>query len=219
MEPEPDEALGIAELAERADVTPRTVRYYVSEGLLPPPGGAGQQRVYNTGHLLRLKAIKRLKDLFLPLGEIRRRLAELSPADLEALAEAPPEPAPESALDYITAALSVSQPQREPPVSPNPTPVAPAPQAPWPAGRARQAAVSGALPTPTPPAAGAAPGSTWQRVTLAPGVELHYQPTGDPARDAAIARLITEGATLLSTLPPAPGTPDDGPGPARRVDR
>src|SRR5438045_3652795 len=35
--------LTIAELAARAGVTPRTIRYYVAEGLLPPPGGRGQR--------------------------------------------------------------------------------------------------------------------------------------------------------------------------------
>lgn len=232
MANEQDNALGIAELAERAEVTPRTVRYYVSEGLLPPPGGAGQQRVYNTGHLLRLKAIKRLKERFLPLGEIRQRLASASPAEVEALAEALA-PAPSSALDYINAALSASQSLREPPsryAAPNPSPVAPAgpapwptvpaqqaprpatptQPAPWPAARAPQTGKPQALSTSTPaPAAASAPaGTAWQRVTLAPDVELHYQPTGDPARDAAIARLVAEATTLLSTSSPQPSTQD-----------
>ncbi|MDP9381147.1 MAG: MerR family DNA-binding transcriptional regulator [Chloroflexota bacterium] len=40
MRNESVEVMGISELAERAGVSLRTVRYYVSEGLLPPPGGA-----------------------------------------------------------------------------------------------------------------------------------------------------------------------------------
>ena len=67
--------------------------------------------------------------------------------------------------------------------------------------------------TPTPNAAIAPSGTAWQRVTLAPGVELHYQPTGDPACDAAIARLIAEATTLFSTLPSAPSASDDETGP------
>src|SRR5919198_989441 len=102
---EPSERLGIGALAERAGVTPRTVRYYVAEGLLPPPGGTGQQRVYTHEHLLRLKAIRRLKEAYLPLGEIRHRLAGLSPGELQRLAEASPPP-PGSALEYITAVLA-----------------------------------------------------------------------------------------------------------------
>src|SRR5438552_7439052 len=104
MDAEPDEGstgLGIAELAQLADVTPRTVRYYVAEGLLPPPGGAGQQRLYTSEHVLRLRAIKAMKASFLPLAEIRRRLAELAPTELERLVESvAPTPA-SSALDYL----------------------------------------------------------------------------------------------------------------------
>lgn len=37
----------------------------------------------------------------------------------------------------------------------------------------------------------------WHRVTLAPGVELHYQPPADRERAIAIARLIAEASRLL----------------------
>src|SRR5579871_1781755 len=77
--------MGIADLAERASVTPRTIRFYITEGLLPPPGGAGPHRVYTSDHLLRLQAIQRLKDAYLPLREIRRRLDGLSRGELQKL--------------------------------------------------------------------------------------------------------------------------------------
>src|SRR5579863_7324577 len=106
MEHEERGPFTIGEIAERADVTPRTVRYYVAEGLLPPPGGAGQQRVYSYEHLLRLQAIKRLKAEYLPLNEIRERLAGLTLAGLEDLA-AQEMPAPRSrALSYIESVLA-----------------------------------------------------------------------------------------------------------------
>ena len=54
--------LSIAELAERVGLTRRTIRFYVAEGLLPPPGGRGQRRVYSSEHLIRLRAIQRLKE-------------------------------------------------------------------------------------------------------------------------------------------------------------
>lgn len=79
MSDERNHSLGIAELAQRAGVTPRTIRYYVAEGLLPPPGGRGQRRAYNQRHLDRLTAIRELKAAYLPLHEIRRRLDDAKP--------------------------------------------------------------------------------------------------------------------------------------------
>ena len=196
---EPPEALRIGQLAERAGVTPRTVRYYVAEGLLPPPSGAGQQRVYTQEHLLRLRAIRRLKEAFLPLGEIRQRLAGLSLPELQRLAEAPPSP-PSGALEYLAALL--------PP--PPPRPQAPAALREPPrmlAERGHSGPVLAhfrAPPGPLQPPDSTPPGTVWHRVALAPGVELHYQPSGDWQRDAAIARLIRDATRLLATLPPPP---------------
>jgi hypothetical protein len=51
------------------------------------------------------------------------------------------------------------------------------------------------------PAVEAPTGTVWRRVALAPGVELHYQPSGDRRRDAAIARLIRAAAGLLADSP------------------
>ncbi len=169
------EGLGISELAMSVGVTPRTVRYYVAEGLLPAPGGSGQHRVYTEEHLLRLQAIGRLKEAYLPLGEIRRRLDGASLEELRRIAESPARP-PSSALDYVSSVLSTQ-------LSGDAN--AELPKAP---------AASGPPPAPS--------STVWQRVLLAPGVELHYQLTGDPDRDAAIARLIAESARLLSGLPP-----------------
>jgi DNA-binding transcriptional MerR regulator len=69
--------LTLGELTEAAGVSVRTVRYYIAEGLLPPPDGAGPASAYGAGHLDRLRLIQRMKDAYLPLKEIRRRLAGL----------------------------------------------------------------------------------------------------------------------------------------------
>jgi DNA-binding transcriptional MerR regulator len=79
------ERMSLAELTEEADVSVRTVRYYIGEGLLPPPAGAGAGSAYGQGHLDRLRLIQRLKAAYLPLKEIRRRLAGLSDDDVRAL--------------------------------------------------------------------------------------------------------------------------------------
>ncbi|CAN5407866.1 hypothetical protein BH09CHL1_BH09CHL1_16120 [soil metagenome] len=70
-----DERYSLQELAENAGVSTRTVRYYITEGLLEPPILAGHRSYYSTAHLNRLTVIGLLKDAFLPLREIRRRLA------------------------------------------------------------------------------------------------------------------------------------------------
>jgi DNA-binding transcriptional MerR regulator len=65
----------IGELARRASVTPRTIRYYVEIGLLPPPSGAGRASAYGPEHLERLDLIKKLQAYRLSLEEIRDHLA------------------------------------------------------------------------------------------------------------------------------------------------
>jgi DNA-binding transcriptional MerR regulator len=78
----------LQELTRAANVSVRTVRYYIAEGLLPPPVSAGARSFYGASHLDRLRLIGLLKDSFLPLKEIRRRLMGLDDdAVREALAE------------------------------------------------------------------------------------------------------------------------------------
>jgi len=74
MENEGTREYSIGELAEEAGVSTRTIRYYVSEGLLPPPVGAGPNSRYTDAHLRQLGIIGRLKEQYLPLREIRRLL-------------------------------------------------------------------------------------------------------------------------------------------------
>ncbi|MBA2775399.1 MAG: MerR family transcriptional regulator, partial [Chloroflexia bacterium] len=81
----PEGALSLDELCDLAAVTVRTVRYYISEGLLPPPRGHGVTSHYAQEHLDRLTVIGLMKERFLPLKEIRRTLDQMN--DL-AIAEA-----------------------------------------------------------------------------------------------------------------------------------
>ncbi|MCC7025164.1 MAG: MerR family transcriptional regulator [Thermomicrobiales bacterium] len=82
------EAMTLGELTDAAGVSVRTVRYYIAEGLLPPPEGSGPASAYARGHLDRLRLIQRLKAAYLPLKEIRRRLAGLDDAAVRALLDA-----------------------------------------------------------------------------------------------------------------------------------
>jgi MerR family transcriptional regulator, copper efflux regulator len=61
----------IGELAQRAGVTPRTIRYYESLGLLGPSEREGSGfRYYTEAELARLQKIQALKELGLSLEEI-----------------------------------------------------------------------------------------------------------------------------------------------------
>jgi DNA-binding transcriptional MerR regulator len=82
-----EQTFSLKDLCRTAQVTERTVRYYIQEGLLPSPEGAGPFARYGEQHLLRLRLIRRLKEEYLPLAEIRRRLGSLTPAELENLAQ------------------------------------------------------------------------------------------------------------------------------------
>lgn len=68
----------INELAKQANTTVRTIRYYTSEGLLPQPDTDGKYAYYDENHLRRLKLILRMKEAYLPLKEIRQIMLSLS---------------------------------------------------------------------------------------------------------------------------------------------
>ncbi|WBO62597.1 MerR family transcriptional regulator [Streptomyces camelliae] len=75
-----EQTLTIDELAARAGVTVRTVRFYGSKGLLPPPE-IGPRRVgrYGTGHVARLALIEELRQQGMTLAAIERYLRQLPP--------------------------------------------------------------------------------------------------------------------------------------------
>lgn len=96
----------IENLTGQAGITVRTVRYYISEGLLPPPHGAGPGTRYTPAHLDRLLLIGALKDAYWPLKEIRRRIAAMSDAEIhetvERMLARSPEPVEPAAGDDQT---------------------------------------------------------------------------------------------------------------------
>lgn len=84
---DPETAFSIDDLTARAGITVRTVRYYIGEGLLPPPLGAGPGTRYTREHLDRLLLIGALKDRYLPLREIRRQLQGMDAAGVHEAVE------------------------------------------------------------------------------------------------------------------------------------
>ena len=85
----PRERFSLAELTEASGVSVRTVRYYIAEGLLPPPVGSGPKAYYTRDHLDRLTLIGRMRANYLPLKEIRRRLEEMTPEEVRREAAEP----------------------------------------------------------------------------------------------------------------------------------
>jgi len=165
----------LEELTEQAGVTVRTVRYYIAEGLLPPPVGGGPRSAYTEGHLDRLRLITRLKDAYLPLREIRRRLAGLDDTAVRAaLTQAetltPPTGVAEamgSAADYI-AQVRRDQAVGEP-ASRRRDRTAPRPEARSP----RRASDPAATPPPTAaPESALAEPAVWHRLPITDEAEL-----------------------------------------------
>ncbi|MDF2760875.1 MAG: transcriptional regulator, MerR family [Thermomicrobiales bacterium] len=84
----------MADLEAETGLSGRTIRYYITQGLLPAARGRGVGATYGPTHLLRLKAIGLLKKDNTPLEQIRQRLQDMRDAELAAMLEvetAPPE--------------------------------------------------------------------------------------------------------------------------------
>jgi DNA-binding transcriptional MerR regulator len=204
----------IGELAQAAGVTTRTIRYYTAEGLLPPPETRGKFAGYSDAHLQRLQLIARLKAAYLPLQEIRTRLEHLAPEEVARLLEETP-PATQqrqmsSASDYLQRVLSGDE-QALPVRARHPSRVretTAAMQQDMLAGLPADIAGNAVVPhRPHPPyIAEDSPvwhvseperGEHWQRVALAPGVELHLRHPLDTGQRAAVDELLTLAAGLF----------------------
>lgn len=97
----------LSDLCDLAGVTPRTVHFYIQQGLLPPATTLGPKATYDPSHLARLKLIRSLQREHLPLAVIRERLALLSDGEVELLLNEPPaaRSSATSAVDYIQQVL------------------------------------------------------------------------------------------------------------------
>ncbi|GAA0283988.1 MerR family transcriptional regulator [Actinomadura nitritigenes] len=69
--------LTVDELAARAGVTVRTVRFYAGRGLLPPPRLRGRTGLYGPDHLARLELVRELQSLGLTLAAIEKHLRKI----------------------------------------------------------------------------------------------------------------------------------------------
>jgi len=210
----------LTELADLAGVTPRTVRYYISQGLLSVDATPGPGPKYDDGHLARLRLIKRLQREHQPLAEIPRQLDAIDDATVLALAEAEGSPAvpTDSALDYIQRLTGgsirshrIAETQAAAPYLRVADLASTGPAVPAAYGSAPEALLS--MPAPTPvvgsviPAAPAASTSNriersqWERVELAPDVELHLRRPMSRATAKRVDRLIAIARDLFREDP------------------
>jgi DNA-binding transcriptional MerR regulator len=206
-----ERALTINELADEAGVTRRTVHYYLAQGLLPTSGGEGRNARYGQKHLDRLRLIRELQREHLPLAEIRQRLERLSDeqvGDLVRIGEhiAPPRG---SAFDYIQSVLAGTNHRAfaMKVAAPRPATIAPAPPAPAAPSRVTEAPAAYRAAAAAPPPAGATPEapaepaglnrSQWERIALAPDIELHVRRPLSRIQNRAVDKLVGLARQLL----------------------
>jgi len=77
------EEFNIEDLEKHSGLPVRTLHYYMQEGLLPGPDKRGKNASYSQEHLDRLDLILILKEMHLPLKEIRTLLESLTPAEIQ----------------------------------------------------------------------------------------------------------------------------------------
>jgi len=144
--------IDLTELADRAGVSIRTVRYYIQQGLLQEPEARGPGAHYTEEHLDRLLLIKRLQKEHLPLAEIRKAIQS-------GAAEAA---VPRSARDYVRSVLGKQQSVSE-----------------------VMSLSSPMLQQPEEPVR-----SQWERITLAPDIELHLRRPLSRGMNKKVDRLL-----------------------------
>jgi DNA-binding transcriptional MerR regulator len=205
--------LTIADLARLADVTPRTVRYYVAQGLLPSPGQLGPGSRYPESTLPRLQLIREMQRNHLPLAEIRTRLAGVTDAAIAGLVTPAAPPPSDTAIDYIRGLLGTAR-RSEPLPQPVREPLPPAGTAPAPSSWGPQAAEPAPLPsrTASPMHAAATPSvadqpetvkrSQWDRIALTPDIELHIRRPLGRLEQRRVERLITIARQVLKEETP-----------------
>lgn len=197
-----DDPYTLSDLAGLADVTPRTVRYYIGQGLLPPAGQSGPGARYGENHLARLRLIRQLQRQHLPLAEIRSRLSQLADEAVGALAVAESTAqaghGAESAADYIKRVLA----RVDPIGAPRPDAVAqmllePSFLGAEPPGlRERAMPILDAAPA-APLESPASERSQWDRIALDPDVELHIRRPLSRTQNKRVERLIAIAREVL----------------------
>lgn len=172
-------------MADSADVSVRTIRYYIHQGLIPPPEARGPLTRYSAGHLARVQLIKYLQQGHLPLAEIRRQLEVLDDAAVHrALTEAPKKKRPHSAAAYVREVLAGSGRDGRPMHA-------------TPPGEDLAGAPVGVYDAITPPPTTPESRSTWERIALSPDIELHVRRPLSREQNRQLERLLDAARHLM----------------------
>lgn len=154
------------------DISPRTIRYYIAEQVLRRPDERGK---FTRAHLDRLRLILRLKQAFLPISEIREKLHLLSDGDVAAELnryESQSKPLPPNLAAEYTQRLLANR---------------------GPASAARQQAALS-----VPPRSGTK-AETWERITLAPDIEIHVRQPLSQNEHSFLTALLDYAGKLRNT--------------------
>lgn len=164
----------------------RTIRYYISEGLVPPAEEKqGTASVFGYRHLLQLLVVKKLQAEHLPIRKIRELVEGRTERELERLlGTESATTAKNEALSYLEKLLTTS-PR---PTSPQAILLKAAPSLP---PKATQASAQDQH-------ASVSSGETWSRIEIEPGLELHVSDQYQPPREAKGLRRLTQ--LLLSAI-------------------
>lgn len=205
----------LRQLSHLSGVTPRTVHFYIQQGLLRAAGSPGPGAKYDEGHLARLRLIRRLQREHLPLAEIRKRFEAM---DDEAIRTAvtelreDPLPDPASALDYVRRLLVRDRtgaatriyrlaPSAVMPAARQATPAAAleSRRASSLEGFASRAEVGQVQPLEPvqAPRPSVAERSQWERYLLAPDIELHVRRPLSRDQNRRVERLLALAHTIL----------------------
>lgn len=210
--PSDDARYAIGDLAGLAGSTPRTIRYYVAQGLLPPPDGVGAGAYYTDAHLARLRLIRRLQRQHQPLSEIRQRVASLGDSEIAALVadDVEPETPPDSALEYLRTILAGPAADRAAEVPATYSAALSSGPAPAPLARAIGPRRWIRMPSDAPRAmpvmrdpivepetAGTEQRSQWDRIAITPNIEIHVRRPLGRLENKRVERLITIARQLL----------------------
>ncbi|HEY0407386.1 MAG TPA: MerR family transcriptional regulator [Pyrinomonadaceae bacterium] len=159
----------------------RTVRYYLTEGLLSSAEDKqGTASVFGYRHLLQLLAVKKLQAEHLPIRKIRELVEGRELRELERLLGLEGGTASKNeALSYLEKLLTK-----------------PATASPTSSARAlnfSSLASSSAAPNASPPQVQHSSSSgAWERIELEPGLELHFQSNYRPPKDSKGLRRLAQ---------------------------
>lgn len=169
-----DETITLDELARRAHVSPRAIRYYLTTGLLERPPKHGRELRFDRDQVTRLQAIRELQRKGLSLDAIARQLDRMPPREWQAFTR----PGHAPSFERLLMAAEPTEDYGVP--SPDVTLV-------------RQARLQ---------LSRVGDKEVWVRVRVTPEVEMQYRAEGGARIQEAVREIAEFARRRLSAVPP-----------------